>query len=329
MTATIIDRIGAEPRERPTAGLWGQALGRLLRNRLAVAGLALICAFSLVGLLAPLIAPYDPGSQDIAASFEDPSIEHPMGTDILGRDWLSRLIFGARLSIGVGFVAQAIVLGIGLPLGLIAGYASGRLDNLLMRFTDLFYAFPDLLLIILLRSVLGGGVFMLILIIGFVGWVDMARLARGQALALRQREFVEAARSLGATHRQILFRHLLPNLIGPVIVLVSFGIPRAIFAEAALGFMGVGLDPATPSWGTMVHVGYGAISSYPHLVLFPSLAIALLMLSFTFVGDGLRDALDPKITSRPRGKAEIDLPRGGRRRGQAAPERPAAGERAA
>jgi oligopeptide transport system permease protein len=164
-----------------------------------------------------------------------------------------------------------------------------------MRFTDLVYAFPDLLLIILLRSVFGGGLFALFAIIGIVSWVDLARLVRAQALSLRGREFVEAARSLGATDREIIVRHILPNLAGPITVLVAFGIPRAVFVEAALSFIGIGVNAGTPSWGSMVQEGYIGIFSNPHLVIFPAGAIALLMLAFTFLGDGLRDALDPKI----------------------------------
>jgi len=195
-------------------------------------------------------------------------------------------------------------------VGLIAGYAGGRVDNLLMRVTDLFYAFPDLLLIILLRSVLGGGIFTLFLIIGIVSWVDMARLVRGQALSLRGHEFVEAARSLGATDRDIVTRHILPNALGPVIVVATFGIPRAIFIEAALSFIGIGVNPGTPSWGSMVQEGYGAVFSSPHLVLFPSIAIALLMLAFTFIGDGLRDALDPRSERSSSGwSTEMETPR--------------------
>jgi oligopeptide transport system permease protein len=227
------------------------------------------------------------------------SWDHLAGTDNLGRDWFSRLLYGARLSLAIGIFAQLIVLAIGLPLGLVAGYNGRFADSAIMRFTDLVYAFPDLLLIILLRSVLGGGIFALFAIIGAVTWVDLARLVRAQALSLREREFVEAARSLGATDREIVMRHVLPNLAGPVTVLVAFGVPRAVFIEAALSFIGIGVNAGTPSWGAMVQEGYIGIFSNPHLVIFPAAAIALLMLAFTFLGDGLRDALDPRVQLSP------------------------------
>jgi oligopeptide transport system permease protein len=278
-----------------SSGLWGLAFRRLKRNRLAVVALFVIGVFVALAVLAPLIAPYDPQQQNLRETFESPSWHHVMGTDNLGRDWFSRLLYGARISLAVGVFAQVIIMAIGMPIGLIAGYRGGATDSLLMRFTDLMYAFPDLLLIILLRSVLGGGLFTLFLIIGIVNWVDLARLVRGQALSLKTQEFIVAARSLGASDREIMTRHLLPNLLGPITVVIAFGVPRAIFIEAALSFIGVGLDVGTPSWGSMVQEGYSAIFGSPHLVIFPSIAIALLMLAFTFVGDGLRDALDPRM----------------------------------
>lgn len=282
------------PAARPPEGFWRLAWRRLLSNRLAAVALVVVACFGVVALAAPLLAPHDPSFQDLRNTFAPPGLEHPMGTDQLGRDWLSRLIYGARLSLAVAVFAQVVVVAIGVPLGLVAGYLGRAADSLIMRLTDLVYAFPDLLLIILLRSVLGGSLFTLFLIIGLVGWVDMARLVRGQVLSLRQQEFVEAARSLGAGAGEVMLRHLLPNLMGPLVVVVAFGLPRAVFIEASLSFIGVGADPGTPSWGSMVQEGYGAVFSFPHLVVFPSAAIALLMLAFTFLGDGLRDALDPR-----------------------------------
>jgi oligopeptide transport system permease protein len=279
----------------PEAGYWLRVWQHLRRDRLAMLGLTVIAIMVFAAVFAPIVAPHDPARQDLTATFASPSLSHLAGTDNLGRDWFSRLIYGARVSLAVGFCAQALVIGIGLPLGLIAGLKGRWADGAIMRFTDLAYAFPDLLLIILLRGVVGGSVYMLFLIVGLVSWMDTARLVRGQVLTLREREFVTAARSLGANDVQIMTRHLLPNLVGPVIVMMAIGIPRAVFIEAALSFIGFGVSPSTPSWGSMVQEGYGAIISFPYLVLFPSAAIALLLLAFTFVGDGLRDALDPRM----------------------------------
>jgi oligopeptide transport system permease protein len=288
-------------------GYWSRSWGRLLQNRLAVAGLVIVALMVMMAVFAPYVAPHDPAKQDLYNTFASPSFDHLTGTDNLGRDWFSRIVYGARISLAVGLAAQLLVLGIGLPVGLLAGLKGRALDSALMRFTDLAYAFPDLLLIILLRSVLGGGLLTLVLIIGLVSWMDTARLVRGQVLTLREREFVTAARSLGASDTQVMLRHLLPNLTGPVIVMLALGIPRAVFIEAALSFIGLGVAIGTPSWGSMVQEGYAAIFAFPHLVLAPSIAIATLLLAFTFIGDGLRDALDPTIDtqkSKPLAQAE-------------------------
>lgn len=299
------------------AGYWRQSWRRLRRNRVAMVGLAIVAFVGLIGIAAPLIVTHDPNYQDLVSghTFMDPNWGHLMGTDNLGRDWYSRLVYGARLSLTVGIFAQAIILAIGLPIGLVAGYAGGRVDNMLMRLTDLVYAFPDLLLIILMRNALGPGIFTLFLIIGLVSWVDMARLVRGQALSLRGREYVEASRSLGATGRHIVWRHILPNATGPIIVVVTFGIPRAVFVEATLSFIGLGVNPRTPSWGSMIFEGQSAIFSHPTMILFPALAVATLMLAFTFLGDGLRDALDPR-TQRTTSSRTAEAAEASRRRTQ-------------
>ena len=298
-TTLLRRRVELEPLEITVGapGYWRRSFRRLGRNRLAIAALGVLLLFALLAVLAPLVAPHDPGEQDLRNTFAPMSWEHPMGTDNLGRDWFSRVLYGARLSLAIGILVPVIATAIGVPVGLVAGYFGRGADNALMRVTDLGYAFPDLLLVILLRGVFGGGVLTLVLIIGLVTWMDTARLVRAQVLSLKTREFVHAAQALGAGHRDVLVRHILPNAIGPVIVIVAFAIPRAIFIEAALSFIGFGVDPSTPSWGTMVKEGYNAIFAFPHLVLFPSIALALVMLAFTFLGDGLRDALDPRIES--------------------------------
>jgi len=280
---------------RPHHTLWGDAIIRLRRNKLAVAGASFILLLLLAAIFAPLITPYGFADQNLDEIMESPSWKHPLGTDELGRDAFARLLYGARTSLAVGIFTQFIVLVIGLPVGAIAGYAGGKVDNYIMRFVDVMYAFPDILLIILIRVVLGGSIFNLFLAIGLVAWVNVSRLVRGQILSLKTRDFVSSARAMGAMGGYITRRHLLPNSLGPIIVSVTFGVPRAIFAEAALSYIGVGVRPPTPSWGTMINEGYALLFAKPHLIIFPAIALALLMLSFTFLGDGLRDALDPKL----------------------------------
>lgn len=279
---------------RPHHTLWGDAIIRLRRNYFAMAGLGFILLLSLAAIFAPLLTQYNFADQNLYEILQSPSWKHPLGTDQLGRDTFARLLYGARTSLAVGIFTQFIVLGIGLPIGAIAGYAGGKVDNYIMRFVDVMYAFPDILLIILLRSVLGGSIFMLFLAIGLVAWVGIARLVRGQILGLKSRDFVSAARAMGGEGGYITWRHLLPNALGPVIVSVTFNVPRAIFTEAALSYIGIGVKVPTPSWGAMIQDGFNLIFSKPYMLLFPAIALALLMLSFTFLGDGLRDALDPK-----------------------------------
>ena len=280
---------------RPHHTLWGDAWIRLRRNKLAVAGAVIILLIALLCIIYPFFSPYDFASQDLNAVLQSPSSTHLLGTDELGRDVMTRLIYGARTSLMVGIFTQIIVLAIGLPIGSLAGAAGKWGDNFIMRFVDVIYAFPDLLLIILLRAILGGSIFMIFLAIGLVNWVGIARLVRGQILSLKQRDFVTAAKVFGGSNGYVTTRHLLPNSLGPVIVSVTFNIPRAIFTEAALSYIGIGVQPPTPSWGAMIRDGYNVIFAAPHLVLFPAIAIGILMLSFTFLGDGLRDALDPRL----------------------------------
>lgn len=280
---------------RPHHTLWGDAFIRLRRNRLAVIGGILVLLIALAAIFVPIFSPYGFAQQNFDAIREGPSWSHPFGTDELGRDVFTRLFAGARTSLMVGIFVQVIVLVIGLPIGAVAAYAGGRADNLIMRFVDVMYAFPDILLIILIRAILGGSIYMIFLAIGLVAWVNVARLVRGQILSLKERDFATAAKAMGAPGRYIVWRHLLPNSLGPIIVLITFGIPRAIFAEAALSYIGIGIKPPTPSWGTMIRDGYDLIFSAPHLVLFPAIALGILMLAFTFLGDGLRDALDPRL----------------------------------
>jgi ABC-type dipeptide/oligopeptide/nickel transport system permease subunit len=278
-----------------SSSLWRDAFRRLLRNRLAVAGGVAVVALCLLAIFADFLAPYSYTKTNFGRLNESPSRDYPMGTDHLGRDLVSRMIYGARVSMLVGLGAQVIVVLIGVPVGALAGWAGGRLDLYLMRFVDVMYAFPNLLFVILVMSMLGAGLVNIFIAIGLTGWVGIARQTRAQVLALREKEFVEGARALGAGFGRLLTRHVLPNALSPIIVAVTFGIPQAIFTEAALSFIGVGINPPTPSWGQMVGEGQQYLRTYWHLCVFPSIGIAVTMLSFTFFGDGVRDALDPKL----------------------------------
>ncbi|HEY7364865.1 MAG TPA: ABC transporter permease [Methylomirabilota bacterium] len=278
-----------------TGGLTRDALRRLSRNRLALAGSAAVVLLCLLALLADVLAPYPYTKTDFGRLAEGPSADHLLGTDQLGRDLLSRLIYGARISMLVGLGAQLIVVLIGVPIGALSGYLGGRTDILMTRFIDVMYAFPRLLFVILVMSMLGAGLANIFVAIGLTGWVSIARQTRAQVLALKQREFVEAARALGVGGGRGLLRHVLPNALTPIVVVVTLGIPEAIFTEAALSFIGVGINPPTPSWGQMVGEGQQYLRSAWHLCVFPSIAIAITMLAFTFLGDGVRDALDPRL----------------------------------
>jgi oligopeptide transport system permease protein len=295
---------------RQSAGLWSDAFGRLVKNRLAILGLVLVALLLFAGIFGPIIAPWPYQVQDLQAVFANGnrplppfSPNHLLGTDNLGRDLFSRLLDGARISVSVAFVVQIVILLIGVPVGALAGWFGGRLDNLLMRLTDVIYAFPDLLFIILLsvafRETFFGqaldGLLLVFVAIGITSWVTVARLVRGQLLSLKETEFVEAAKAIGVSDRRIVTRHLLPNGMGPVIVAVTLGIPGAILAEATLAFIGVGVQPPRASWGSLIAEGQKYVRSEPHLVVFPAVCIALALIGFTFLGDGLRDALDPKL----------------------------------
>jgi len=291
---TPLSRLADGPVPRPRS-LWTDAWRRLSKNRLAVAGLVVVVVFIVAATLAPLLAPYTQSEVvDVRLARKGPSWLWPFGLDQNGRDIWSRVLYGARVSLLVGVVSQIIVLAIGVPIGAVAGYFSGTVDNLLMRFVDVFYAVPQLLLVMIFLNLFGPGLLNIFLGIGLVSWVTIARLVRGQFLSLREAEYVNAARISGAGSRYIMFRHLLPNSLTPIIVAVTFGIPTAIFTEAALSFVGVGINPPQASWGQMVGVGTdtGLVQASPHILLFPVAAIALTMLGFTFLGDGLRDALD-------------------------------------
>ena len=301
--AQALDALGSlalemEASPRRQASLWGDAWRRLVRNRLALLGLAIVVIFFGVAIFASFIAPYGQNEVvDVRLISHGPSWTWPFGLDRNARDIFSRILFGAQISLMVGVVSQLVVVFIGVPVGALAGYYSGLTDNLLMRFVDVIYAIPQVLLVLLFVNWRGPGLTNVFLAIGLIGWVTVARLVRGQFLTLREQEYVKAARVAGASGPYIILRHLLPNSLTPIIVTLSFGIPAAIFTEASISYIGVGIQPPQASWGQMVGEAAGKISliqQTPHLLLFPVAAIGLTMLGFTFLGDGLRDALDPK-----------------------------------
>ena len=302
--------------------LMADAWYRLMRNKASMVGLVIIVIFALVAIFAKQIAPYSPieihgGKGFLPPVFIEegpngltPEREFLLGTDTLGRDILSRVIYGARVSMVVGFFPTAIILVVGILMGLTAGYVGGRVDNLLMRITDVVYAFPDLLFFIIIMislrdTALGqmlNGLFLLFGALSLINWVAVARIVRGQVLSIKEKEYIEAARCLGASDLHIMFRYILPNCLGPVIIQTAFTIPAMIITEAILGYLGLGLRPSTnpndifiTSWGSLLLDGQSAINAQPWVLLTPAICVALVVLAFTFLGDGLRDALDPRL----------------------------------
>ena len=257
-------------------------------------GLAIVLVAAIVALAGPLLSPYDPAAQELARRLEAPSRAHPLGLDELGRDILARLMQGARISLLVGVAVVSVSSAVGMLFGSVAGYFGGRVDDVISRVIDVLMAFPGILLAIALVAVLGPSLTNVVLALSVIGWVGYARLVRGQALRAREFEFVQAARASGAGPSRIVLRHILPSAFPAVVVQATLGMAGAIIAEAALSFLGLGVQPPTPSWGTMLDAGRAHLFDAPHLTIFPGLAIALLVLGFNFLGDGLRDRIDPK-----------------------------------
>lgn len=285
---------GAGTITRGSTTFWQDAWRRFKKNPLALAGLLFIVFLLLVATFVPYIAPFSYSDQDLNYTNEPPSAQHWFGTDTLGRDLFIRVVFGARISLAVGIGAAFINLTIGVTYGVISGFVGGRTDNILMRIVDILYGIPLLLFVILLMVVFKPGLLNVFIALGAVYWLDMARIVRGQVLALKEQEFVLAAKTLGARPGRIMFRHLIPNSLGPIIVTSTLGIPAAIFAEAWLSYLGLGVTAPVASWGVLISEAVQGMRSYPLQLLFPALAICLTMLAFNFVGDGLRDAFDPR-----------------------------------
>jgi oligopeptide transport system permease protein len=301
--------------------LGAEAWSRLVKNKAAVVGIVIIVSFTIISVFAPFFAPHSPLEINDGFSYLPPpwytgdlregDARFFLGTDSIGRDILSRLIYGSRVSIVVGLVPTVVILLVGTTVGMIAGYSGGVVDNLLMRVTDVVYAFPDLLFFIIVMVALRdepigqfmNGLFLLFMALAIVNWTGVARLVRGQVLSLKQKEFVEAARCIGVKDSRIMFRHILPNCLGPLTVSAAFTVPGLIISEAILGYLGLGLRPANSlegnyfitSWGSLLLDGQGSINSQPFILLAPAICIAIIVLSFTFLGDGLRDALDPRM----------------------------------
>ncbi len=276
--------------------LWQDAWVRLRKNHLALFGLCVLVLLCLSALLTPWIAPYGYEEQDLVLGASPPSVEHWLGTDIFGRDMLTRVLYGSRVSLMVGFIATAVALAIGIIWGTIAGYAGGKLDALMMRIVDILYALPFMIFIVLLMVVFGRNILLLFLAIGAVEWLTMARIVRAQVQTLRKQEFIEAAVSLGLSRWTIIRRHLIPNTLGPVIVYTTLTIPSVMLLEAFLSFLGLGIQPPQSSWGLLISYGVETMEEYPWLLVFPGLALSITLFALNFLGDGLRDALDPRAS---------------------------------
>ena len=293
--ATTVPAVLAAAAAGPPRSLWSDARRRLARNRAAVASAGLLAFVVLACFAAPWLPGLaDPAAQNLRLGAALPTIVHPFGTDELGRDLLARLLHGGRISLLVGLVGTLVSLLVGVSWGAVAGYAGGKLDEFMMRTVDVLYALPNIFLVILLMVLFSRSLLMLFVALGLVQWLTMARIVRGQVLTLKRQTFVEAARALGASDPSIVFRHIVPNTLGPVFVYATLTVPAVILQEAFLSFLGLGVQPPDASWGTLIADGARVMALFPWLVVFPGLALSLTLLAFNFLGDGLRDALDPQ-----------------------------------
>lgn len=270
------------------------ALQQLKKNKIAIIGFIIIISLAFIALFAPFIAPHDPIEQNLEKRLLPPCREYPMGTDDLGRCLLSRIIYGARVSLQLSVIVVGIITVIGVTLGLISGYYGGIVDEIIMRLVDVVLAFPGIILALAVAGALGPGLFNVMLALAMVGWTGLARVVRGSVLSVKQKEFVESARALGCSDLHIMTRHILPNVMAPVIVLATLDMAFIILAAAGLSFLGLGAQPPTPEWGSMLNNGRAFMRTAPHLTTFPGLAIMVAVLAFNFLGDGLRDVLDPR-----------------------------------
>ncbi|RYY04091.1 MAG: ABC transporter permease [Gammaproteobacteria bacterium] len=272
------------------------AFRRLKKNKMAMIGLLVLLFFIVIALLTPWIAPYSYEGQNLELGATSPSLKNWLGTDTLGRDQLTRVMYGSRISLAVGFIATAVALLIGVLWGATAGFLGGRVDAIMMRIVDALYALPFTIFIILLTVIFGNSLILLFMAIGAVEWLTMARIVRGQVLTIKKQEFVEAAVSMGLSPWQIISRHLIPNVLGPIIVYTTLTIPSVILLESFLSFLGLGIQPPQSSWGSLISGGVESMEEYPWLLIFPGLVLSITLFSLNFLGDGLRDALDPRAS---------------------------------
>jgi oligopeptide transport system permease protein len=290
-----VKQMDAERVVRPSITYWADAWRRLKQNKLAMFGLIMLGVMTLMAIIGPYIQPYDYQTQDLAARNQGPSTTHWFGTDDFGRDQWVRIWWGVRISLFIGLLAAALDIFIGILYGGVSAYFGGRVDDIMQRFIEIIYGIPSLILVVLLIMVMGPGIFTIIVAMAATGWVGMARLVRGQVLSLKEQEYVLAARTLGASSSRIILRHLVPNALGIIIVSATMSIPGAIFTEAFLSFIGLGIKVPLASLGSLLNDGQASMRNYPYRLICPSIIFASIMLSFNLLGDGLRDALDPRL----------------------------------
>lgn len=276
--------------------LWSDGWIRLKKNKLAIASLFILGFLCITAVLTPIIAPYGYEEQNLLLGAVPPSSDHWLGTDVFGRDMLTRIMYGSRISLAVGFIASGVALCIGVLWGALSGYSGGRIDAFMMRIVDILYALPFMIFIILLMVIFGRNLLLLFLAIGAVEWLTMARIVRGQVLTIKQQDFIEAATSLGLSHWTIIRRHIIPNTLSPVIVYATLTVPSVMLLEAFLSFLGLGIQPPQSSWGLLISYGVETMEEYPWLIFFPGLFLSITLFSLNFLGDGLRDALDPRAS---------------------------------
>lgn len=295
-TTATLDQVPSIDSAEKGRSLWQDALARLMKNKMAVIGLVYILIQFILAIFAPWIAPYPYEETDLILGAVPPSAEHWFGTDDLGRDLFTRVLYGSRMSLAVGVVATTVSVIIGVAYGAISGYLGGKVDNIMMRALEVLYAMPFIFFVIILMVMFGRNIILMFIALGAIQWLTMARIVRGQVISLKKMEYVEAARSTGVSPRKIIFKHLVPNTVGPVIIYTTLTVPAVILEEAFLSFLGLGVQEPMSSWGTLINDGVAAMEIYPWVLIYPCLTLMAALLALNFLGDGLREALDPKAS---------------------------------